>query len=164
MPFIDIINNPVLITSLVASFLAQILKLPLEYLRTKEWDWSLILSTGGMPSSHSAMVTAAAAGIGHYMGFDTPAFGLAFAVAAVVIYDATNIRRQAGFHAQQINRIINEFIQGKTKPVKELIQGSVKPVKEFEELKEVLGHSPLEALGGIILGILISIAAWQIWP
>ena len=153
MPLIDIIKNPVLIASLVASLLAQILKLPLEYLRTKEWDWSLILSTGGMPSSHSAMVTAAAAGIGHYMGFDTPAFGLAFAVAAVVIYDATNIRRQAGFHAQQINRLINELIQGKTKAV-----------EEFEELKEVLGHSPLEALGGIILGILISIAAWLIWP
>lgn len=153
MPFIDVIRNPVLISSLVASFLAQILKLPLEYLRTKEWDWSLILSTGGMPSSHSAMVTAAAAGVGHYMGFDTPAFGLAFALAAVVIYDATNIRRQAGFHAQQINRIINEFIQGKTKPI-----------AEYHELKEVLGHSPLEALGGILLGILVSIAAWQIWP
>ena len=153
MPLIDIFKNPVLIASLVASFLAQILKLPLEYLRTKEWDWSLMLSTGGMPSSHSAMVTAAAAGIGHYMGFDTPAFGLAVAVAAVVIYDATNIRRQAGFHAQQINRLINELIQGKTRAV-----------EEFEELKEVLGHSPLEALGGIILGILISIVAWQIWP
>jgi len=153
MPFIDIIRNPVLISSLMASFLAQILKLPLEYLRTKEWNWSLMLSTGGMPSSHSAMVTAAAAGIGHYMGFDTPAFGLAFAVATVVIYDATNIRRQAGFHAQQINRIINEFIQGKSKPI-----------VEYQELKEVLGHSPLEALGGIILGILISLATWQIWP
>lgn len=153
MPFIDIIRNPVLISSLVASFLAQILKLPLEYLRTKKWDWALMLSTGGMPSSHSAMVTAAAAGVGHYMGFDTPAFGLAFALAAVVIYDATNIRRQAGFHAQQINRIINEFIQGKAKPI-----------EEYQELKEVLGHSPMEALGGIILGILISFAAWQIWP
>jgi hypothetical protein len=153
MPLIDIFKNSVLISSLVASILAQILKLPLEYLRTKEWDWSLMLSTGGMPSSHSAMVTAAAMGIGHYMGFDTPAFGLAFAVAAVVIYDATNIRRQAGFHAQQINRIINEFIQGKSKPI-----------AEYQELKEVLGHSPLEALGGIILGILISIISWQIWP
>jgi len=153
MPFIDIIRNPVLISSLVASFLAQILKLPLEYLRTKKWDWALMLSTGGMPSSHSAMVTAAAAGVGHYMGFDTPAFGLAFALAAVVIYDATNIRRQAGFHAQQINRIINEFIQGKAKPI-----------EEYQELKEVLGHSPMEALGGILLGILISFAAWQIWP
>ncbi len=153
MPFIDVIRNPVLISSLVASFLAQILKLPLEYLRTKKWDWSLMLSTGGMPSSHSAMVTAAAAGVGHYMGFDTPAFGLAFALAAVVIYDATNIRRQAGFHAQQINHIIDEFIQGKAKPL-----------EEYQELKEVLGHSPMEALGGIILGLLISFAAWQIWP
>ena len=153
MPFIDIIRNPVLISCLVASFLAQILKLPIEYFRTKKWDWSLMLSTGGMPSSHSAMVTAAAAGVGHYMGFDTPAFGLAFSLAAVVIYDATNIRRQAGFHAQQINRIIDEFIQGKAKPI-----------EEYHELKEVLGHSPAEALGGIILGILISIAAWQIWP
>ena len=153
MPFIDIIKNPVLISSLVASFLAQILKLPIEYLRTKKWDWSLMLSTGGMPSSHSAMVTAAAAGVGHYMGFDTPTFGLAFALAAVVIYDATNIRRQAGFHAQQINRIINEFIQGKAKPI-----------EEYQELKEVLGHSPAEAFGGIILGIVISIIAWQIWP
>ena len=64
MPFIDIIRNPVLISCLVASFLAQILKLPIEYFRTKKWDWSLMLSTGGMPSSHSAMVTAAAAGVG----------------------------------------------------------------------------------------------------
>jgi hypothetical protein len=153
MPLIDIFQNPVLIASLTSSLLAQILKLPIEYLRTKQWDWSLILSTGGMPSSHSAMVTAAAAGVGHYMGFGTPAFGLAFALAAVVVYDATNIRRQAGFHAQQINRIINEFFQGKSRPV-----------KEFQELKEVLGHSPVEALGGIILGLLVSIASWQIWP
>lgn len=153
MPLIDVLQNPVLIACLVASLLAQILKMPIEYLRSKEWDWSLILSAGGMPSSHSAMVTAAAVGVGHYMGFDTPAFGLAFAVAAVVIYDATNIRRQAGFHAQQINRIINEFFQGKTKPV-----------REYGELKEVLGHSPIEALGGIILGLLVSIVSWQIWP
>jgi len=153
MPLIDVFQNPVLIACLVASLLAQILKMPIEYLRSKEWDWSLILSAGGMPSSHSAMVTAAAVGVGHYMGFDTPAFGLAFAVAAVVIYDATNIRRQAGFHAQQINRIINEFFQGKTKPV-----------REYGELKEVLGHSPIEALGGTILGLLVSIVSWQIWP
>jgi uncharacterized protein len=71
----------------------------------------------------------------------------------VVIYDATNIRRQAGFHAQQINRII-----------KELFTGEVKPVEEFKELREVLGHSPAEALGGIILGILVNIVIWQLWP
>lgn len=153
MPFTGIFNNPVFIACIVASLLAQILKLPLEYLRTKKWDWSLIFGTGGMPSSHSAVVTAAAAGVGHYVGFDTPLFGLAFAIATVVIYDATNIRRQAGFHAQQINRIIEEIFAGK-----------VKPVDEFNELREVLGHSPGEAVGGIILGIIISWITWQIWP
>lgn len=153
MPLIDIFQNPVFIACLTASLLAQILKLPLEYLRTKAWDWSLLFGTGGMPSSHSAVMTAAAAGVGHYIGFDTPLFGLAFAIATVVIYDATNIRRQAGFHAQQINRIIKEIFEGK-----------VRPVKEFEELREVLGHSPAEALGGIVLGIVVSWITWLIWP
>jgi uncharacterized protein len=153
MPFSGIFQNPVFITTMVASLLAQMLKLPLCYLRHKEWDWSLLFSTGGMPSSHSAVVTAAAVGVGHYAGFDTPLFGLAFAIATVVIYDATNIRRQAGFHAQQINRII-----------KELFTGEVKPVEEFNELREVLGHSPAEALGGIILGILVNIVIWRLWP
>ena len=153
MPIIGIFNNPTFIACLAASILAQVLKLPLEYLRTKEWNWSLIFSTGGMPSSHSAVVTAAAACIGHYVGFDTPVFGLAFAVAMVVIYDATNIRRQAGFHAQQINRMVKELFEGKTKPV-----------EEYKELREVLGHSPIEAVGGIILGIVISFLTWQIWP
>lgn len=153
MPLINIIYNPVFIACVVSSILAQILKLPLEYLRTKEWNWSLALGTGGMPSSHSAMVTAAAAGVGHYLGFDTPTFGLAFAIASVVIYDATNIRRQAGFHAHQINRIIKEVFAGQTKPM-----------EEFDELKEVLGHSPGEALGGILLGLLVSVGTWLIWP
>jgi hypothetical protein len=153
MPLSGIFNNPVFLATLVASFLAQVLKLPLCYLRTKEWDLSLLFSTGGMPSSHSAAITAAAAGVGHYAGFNTPLFGLAFAIASVVIYDATNIRRQAGFHAQQINRII-----------KEMFLGEAKPAEEVKELSEVLGHSPIEALGGIILGILVNIVIWQIWP
>jgi len=153
MPISGILNNPVFIACLIASIMAQILKLPLEFLRTKQWDWSLILGTGGMPSSHSAVVTAAAVSVGHYMGFDTPVFGLAFAVAMVVVYDATNIRRQAGFHAQQINRI-----------VKEVFQGKVKPAKELEELREVLGHSWAEALGGILLGVMVSMLTWWIYP
>jgi uncharacterized protein len=153
MPFSGIFNNPVLIATVITSLMAQILKLPLSYLRFKEWDWSLLFSTGGMPSSHSAVVTAAAAGVGHYYGFDTPLFGLAFAIASVVIYDATNIRRQAGFHAQQINRII-----------KEMFSGDSIPADEFKELREVLGHSPIEALGGIILGILVSVIFFRLWP
>jgi len=152
MPFSGLFNNPVFIACIISSLMAQLLKLPLEYLRTKEWDWSLLFGTGGMPSSHSAVVTAAAAGVGHYAGFDAPLFGLAFAIAMVVVYDATNIRRQAGFHAQQINRII-----------KEILIERVKPAEEFQELREVLGHSPAEAVGGIVLGILVNLVIWQIW-
>lgn len=152
MPLIDIIHNPVFIACLASSLLAQILKLPLSYLINKEWDWSLLFGTGGMPSSHSAVVTAAAAGVGHYVGFDTPLFGLAFAIASVVVYDATNVRRQAGFHAQQINRIIKELLAGKSRPA-----------EDSDELREVLGHSPAEALGGIVLGILVSVVVWLIW-
>jgi len=152
MPFSGILNNPVFFACLIASIMAQLLKLPLEYLRTKQWDWSLIFGTGGMPSSHSAVMTAATVSVGHYLGFDTPVFGLAFAIASVVVYDATNIRRQAGFHAQQINRI-----------VKELFLGKVKPAEELEELREVLGHSWAEALGGILLGILVSMFTWWVW-
>ena len=70
----------------------------------------------------------------------------------VVVYDATNIRRQAGFHAQQINRI-----------VKEVVFERVKPIDEFEELREVLGHSPIEALGGILLGVLVNLIVWHFW-
>ncbi|MDY6874131.1 MAG: divergent PAP2 family protein [Chloroflexota bacterium] len=153
MPLIAIFHNPVFIAVIVSSLMAQVLKMPLEYLRTNEWNWSLLFSTGGMPSSHSAVVTAAAVGVGHYLGFDTPVFGLAFAVASVVIYDATNVRRQAGFHAQRINHIF-----------KTLIKGETKPANEFSELSEMLGHSPLEAIGGVILGILVSIVIWLIWP
>lgn len=152
MPFTGIFNNPVIVSVIIASIMAQILKLPLEFLRTKKWDWSLIFGTGDMPSSHSAVMTAAAAGVGHYVGFDTPLFGLAFAITMVVVYDATNIRRQAGFHAQQINRIIKEIFEGK-----------IKPVEDFDELREVLGHSPIEAVGGIILGILVSVIVWRLW-
>jgi acid phosphatase family membrane protein YuiD len=153
MPLTGILQNPVFIGCILASLLAQIFKLPLEYLRTHKWDWSLLFGTGGMPSSHSAVVTAAAAGVGHYVGFNTPLFAVAFAVATVVVYDATNIRRQAGFHAQQINRIIDEIFAGKAKPA-----------DEFKELREVLGHSPGEAVGGIILGIAVSWVTWMIWP
>jgi len=152
MPLSGIINNPVLIATLIASLLAQILKLPMCYIQTGEWDFSLLISTGGMPSSHTAVVTAAAIGVGLYVGFDTPLFGLAFALATVVVYDATNIRRQAGFHAQQINRLI-----------KELFSGEIKPIEDYKELKEVLGHSPAEALGGVILGILVNLVLWQFW-
>jgi hypothetical protein len=99
-----------------------------------------------MPSSHSALVVATTLAIGLFYGFDHPMFALGVAVTMVVTYDATNIRRQAGIHAQKINFIIEEMFSGQ-------------PITE-EQLKEVLGHTPLEVAGGIVLGSAVAVLAW----
>jgi uncharacterized protein len=144
-----IFSNAVLIFALAAWSLAQIIKVPLEYARTKEWNWSLLLRVGGMPSSHSALVAATAHSIGLVSGFGTPLYGLAVVFAIVVIYDATGIRRQAGKHAAIINAMVRDLASGH-------------PLQE-EVLREVLGHTPLEALAGMILGVVVSTILWLIW-
>jgi uncharacterized protein len=149
MPFTGILSNPVLIAALAAWGLAQIIKVPLEYLRHKTWDWALLLRAGGMPSSHSALVAACAHSSGLFFGFDTPIFALAAVIAMVVIYDATGIRRQAGKHAEIINTMIRDLAHGH-------------PLRE-EQLREVLGHTPLEAVGGTIFGVLIAQLVWMIF-
>jgi acid phosphatase family membrane protein YuiD len=149
MKILAIFNNHVLISALVAWGLAQGLKIPLEYLHSKRWNWALLLSVGGMPSSHTALVTATAHGIGLHAGFDNPIYALAVTLAMVVIYDATGIRRQAGIHAQRINILFDELLSGH-------------PVDE-KDLREVLGHTPREVIGGIFLGLLIPQLLWFVW-
>jgi acid phosphatase family membrane protein YuiD len=143
-----IFANPILLAALAAWSLAQIIKVPLEYLQTRRWNWSLLLRAGGMPSSHSALVAAAAHSTGLHVGFDSAAFALAFVLAMIVIYDATGIRRQAGKHAEIINTMIKDLVEGH-------------PLRE-EQLREVLGHTPLEALGGTLLGVLIAQVGWMV--
>ncbi|RPI23935.1 MAG: divergent PAP2 family protein [Chloroflexota bacterium] len=147
MPVIFV--NQVLIAALAAWSLAQAVKVPLEFMQTRRWDWVLLLRAGGMPSSHSALVAACAHAIGLYYGFDSPLFALSVVVAMIVIYDATGIRRQAGKHASIINKMINDLASGH-------------PLRE-EQLREVLGHTPLEALGGTIWGLVIAQALWLVW-
>jgi len=150
---LGVLQNQVLIGALLAWSGAQIFKLPVEYARSRSWDWSLLLRAGGLPSSHSALVTAAAHGIGLTIGFDTPLFALSVALAVIVIYDATGIRRQAGQHATIINAIIKDFFEGH-------------PARSQEKLREVLGHSPLEAFIGAVLGIAVAqiVHGWWLHP
>jgi len=149
MHFISVFSNSVLIGALIAWAIAQSIKVPLEYLHTKRVNWALLLSTGGMPSSHSALVSATAHGIGLTQGFGTSIFALAVVIAIIVIYDATGIRRQAGKHAELINAIILDIASGRA------------PEQEKQEkLREVLGHTPMEALVGTILGILTAQIVW----
>ena len=140
MAFAGVFRNPALIATIVAWVLAQILKMPLAYRQDRHWDWALLLRAGGMPSSHAALVTAAAHATGLTAGFDSPAFAVATALAVIVIYDATGIRRQAGLHAEMINAIARDLIEGH-------------PLRSRERLLEVLGHSPLEAIVGFLLGL-----------
>ncbi|HEX6305414.1 MAG TPA: divergent PAP2 family protein [Anaerolineales bacterium] len=149
MNLADIFSNRILISGIIAWSFAQIIKVPLNYLTERRWDWALLLRAGGMPSSHSALVTAVAHTIGLFSGFDTPVYALAVAIAIIVIYDATGIRRQAGKHAEVINAMIRDLTHGH-------------PLQE-ERLREVLGHTPLEALGGMLLGLLVAQLSWFIW-
>lgn len=144
-----VFSNIVIIIALTSWSLAQIIKVPLEYIRTKRWDWALLLRAGGMPSSHSALVASAAHAIGLVSGFDTPVYGIAIVVAIVVIYDATGIRRQAGKHAEIINAMIRDLASGH-------------PLQQ-KQLREVLGHTPIEALMGTILGLVTSTVLWLFW-
>ncbi len=144
-----ILSNHVLIAALAAWSLAQIIKLPVEFLRTRTWSWAPLTSAGGMPSSHSALMAGVAHAIGLYVGFDSPVFALAVAIAMIVIYDATGIRRQAGKHAEIINVIVRDLMDGH-------------PLSE-EHLREVLGHTPLQAIMGTLLGIGVAQLVWLYW-
>ena len=145
----ELLANYALIAGLIAWSLAQIVKVPLEYIQTRKWNWALLLRAGGMPSSHSALVVAIAYGTGLFGGFNQPIFALAVALAMVVVYDATGIRRQAGMQAQTINILVDELLKGH-------------PISE-QHLREVLGHTPLEALGGVILGLVLAVGLWFWW-
>lgn len=149
MFFEELFNNQALIGALIGWTIAQTIKVPLEYLRTKRWNWALLFRTGGMPSSHSALVTGVAHGIGLREGFDSVAFAIAATLAIVVIYDATGIRRQAGKHASLINAMIQDLASGH-------------PLKQ-ELLREVLGHTPMEAVWGVILGFVVAQLTWMMW-
>jgi len=137
------LDNRVLIAAVLAWAVAQGLKMPIEYARTRRWNWVLLLRAGGMPSSHSSLVTALAHGIGLSVGYDSAMFALAVVVAMVVIYDATGIRRQSGLQAEAINVLVRDLLKGH-------------PMRHEKQLREVLGHSPLEAIVGLCLGLVVA--------
>ena len=145
----QLITNRILIAAMVAWLLAQFFKVPTQYILHRKVNWGMWLSTGGMPSSHAALVTSTMLATGLYAGFNTPVFAVALAVAMVVVYDAGGVRRQAGMHAERINLIIKELFTGQ-------------PISE-ENLKEVLGHTPIEVIGGVILGLVVSWGVWTFW-
>lgn len=138
-----ILHNHVLFAALIGWFLAQAFKIPIHYLVEKKWDWHRFHGSGGMPSSHTAMVVAGMIMVGALNGFDTALFAVSAVFSSVVMYDAAGVRRETGRQAEVINRILQDV----------LING--KPISDVE-LKELVGHKPIEVAGGAVLGIMIA--------
>ena len=148
MNLIDIFHNVVLISALIAWATAQALKIPMEYLRSRRWQWAMALAAGGMPSSHSALIVGATQAIGLHQGYDSPLFALGIVLSMIVTYDAAGVRRQAGKHAERINILFEELMRGQ--------------MPDEKELREVLGHTPLEVAGGVLWGIVVATLMWLI--
>lgn len=149
MNLLSLLENRALIAGLIAWALAQLIKIPLDYIRTRRWNWALLFTTGGMPSSHSSLMTGTTLGIGLYHGMDNPVFALGVAITMIVTYDAAGVRQQSGIHAQRINVLFNELLHGH--------------MVDEKELREVIGHTPLEVIGGILLGLAVATGQWLIW-
>ena len=141
--FSQILHNQILLTAIVSWALAQLIKIGIELIRTHRINWQLIFATGGMPSSHSSLVVALATATGLRQGFGSPLFAIATVLAFVVLYDAQGIRRQAGNQARIINRMLQNVENA--------------GIKVDKNLKELLGHTPIQVVGGTILGIIVAL-------
>lgn len=142
----NILDNQVLLVALIACFTAQGLKLLVELIKNGKVNLRSLVSTGGMPSAHSALVSALATGVGQVKGWSSAEFAIACLFAVIVMYDAAGVRQAVGIQARILNQILDEMFQ----------QG--KELNE-ERLKELLGHTPFQVLVGLTLGISISFCA-----
>lgn len=138
-----IFDNHVLVISLVACLLAQILKLAVELLRHGKVTFRTLVETGGMPSAHSALVTSLAAGVGQTVGWASSDFAVAFIFAIIVMYDAAGVRQAAGKQARILNQIVDELFHENA-------------TFSEDRLKELLGHTPVQVFAGSALGMIVS--------
>lgn len=150
----EISYNYVLTAAVISWCAAQVIKTILNLIQTKKFHAERLFGAGGMPSSHSALVCSATVAMCRECGVGSPEFAIMFIVAMIVMYDAMGVRRSAGLHAREINRINRIFAGEGIKTEDE--SGKSEKVKKKKELKEYLGHTPFEVLGGALLGILIS--------
>ncbi|XP_077228913.1 acid phosphatase/vanadium-dependent haloperoxidase-related protein [Tasmannia lanceolata] len=139
----SLFTNLPLVSAFLAFSIGQFLKVFTTWYKEKRWDSKRLLGSGGMPSSHSATVTALAVAIGLQQGTGGSAFALAVVLAAVVMYDASGVRLHAGRHAELLNQIVCELPEEH-------------PLSNIRPLREPLGHTPLQVAAGAVLGCIVS--------
>ena len=137
------LENRILLSALLAWLIAQTIKLAIALIRTHRVDFRYLASAGGMPSAHSALVTALAAAVAREQGFDSALFAIAALFAAVVMYDAAGVRQAVSVQARILNRMLDEIF--------------TQHAFSERRLFELLGHTRLEVFVGSVLGVVVGI-------
>lgn len=140
--FGKILENHVLIVAGIACLIAQASKLIVEFVQHGKVNFRVLTASGGMPSAHSAFVGALAAGVGQQIGWASPEFAIAVVFAIIVMYDAAGVRQAAGKQARILNQMMDELFQEN-------------PQFNEDRLKELLGHTPVQVIVGLTLGVLV---------
>lgn len=136
-------DNRVLIAAFLAWAIAQVSKTVYEVIRQRKLVISRLVSSGGMPSSHSALVTGLATATGREMGVGSAIFAITVVLASIVMYDAAGVRRAVSIQARILNQMIEEAFQGS-------------PMAE-KRLRELIGHTPIQVFVGGLLGICVGL-------
>lgn len=139
----DIFHNQILMVALLSSLTAQGLKLVIDLIKNRKLNITYLMSPGGMPSAHSALVGALATSVGLTKGWSSAEFAIACLFAIIVMYDAAGVRQAAGKQAKILNQLIDELFQEEHN-------------LNEERLKELLGHTPFQVVVGLSLGISIA--------
>ena len=138
-----------LITSILAWFIAQAIKVVISLIQNKRFDFRRLVGSGGMPSSHAAFVTSLSAAVGLEKGFSSTDFAICAVFALVVMYDAAGVRRAAGQQARILNRLMEKWEKSDFSDTD-------------KHLKELLGHTPKEVFAGAFLGAIIAVIRYML--
>lgn len=129
--------------ALAGWFIAQLVKMMRSLVVTHKLDLSYMVSSGGMPSAHSALVTSMATSVGRIDGLGSPVFAVAAIFASVVMYDAAGVRLAVSMQARILNHMIDDFFH----------ERGLQP----KRLRELIGHTPREVLAGAVVGIAVGL-------
>ncbi len=141
----ELLSNEILVSSLIAWVLAQILKTATDTLMNRSFSPERLVGSGGMPSSHSSIVCALTMSSALVYGLSSFQVAISFVLAAVVMYDAIGVRRETGKQARLLNLILEQGIF------------DLDPDEFQESLKELIGHTPFQVLVGAILGVIVAL-------
>lgn len=143
--FIQIFRNKIFMTTLSAWIIAQTIKVTIGVIRQRKFDFRWFVGTGGMPSSHAAGASCLATAMGLEYGFDSVFFALAASFAIVVMFDAQGVRRATGRQARILNKITEDIYW----------KGRIEEMR----LRELIGHTPIEVVGGFFVGVITAFLA-----